>query len=80
MKLKLKQYMNATSMTEWTPRNKYEVAPGLFIGSEIGDIDREVKVLMRKWLDGDQEAFVKMQKLYDCRRELLLPKIFRDYK
>lgn len=64
-------------MTDWTPRNKYEVAPGLFIGSEIGDIDREVKVLMKKWLDGDLEAFDKMQQLYDRRIELMLPKRLR---
>ena len=80
MNLKLKQYMSVSAMTEWSPRSKYEVAPGLFIGSEIGDIDREVKVLMKKWLDGDQEAYVRMQKLYDRRRELMKPKIFRDYK
>lgn len=64
-------------MTEWTPRNKYEVAPGLFIGSEIGDIDREVKVLMKKWLDGDQGAYIKMQQLYDRRMELMMPKRLR---
>jgi len=64
-------------MNDWVPRNKYEVAPGLFIGSEIGDIDREVKVLMKQWLDGDQESFHKMQRLYDRRRELLLPKGMR---
>lgn len=67
-------------MTEWVPRNKYEVAPGLFIGSEIGDIDREVKVLMKKWLDGDQEAYIKMQKLYDRRRDLMMPKRLRNWK
>lgn len=56
----------------------YEITPGLFIGSEIDDIDREVKVLMRKWLDGDQEAFNKMQKLYNRRIELLMPKRLRQ--
>ena len=64
-------------MTEWVPSSKYEVAPGLFIGSEIGDIDREVKVLMKKWLDGDQEAYIKMQQLYDRRMELMMPKRLR---
>lgn len=60
-----------------TFENKYEVAPGLFIGSEIGDIDREVKVLMKEWLNGNQESFHKIQKLYDRRRELMLPKRMR---
>lgn len=65
-------------MTDWVPSSKYEVAPSLFIGSEIGDIDREVKVLMKKWLDGDQEAYVRMKKLYDHRIELMKPKILRE--
>ena len=64
-------------MSEWVPKNKYEVAPGLFIGSEIGDIDREVKVLMKEWLNGNQKSFEKMQKLYDRRLELLKPKKIR---
>lgn len=64
-------------MSEWNPSSKYEVSPGLFIGSEIGDIDREVKVLMKRWLDGDQEAYVRMQMLYDRRMELLKPKKMR---
>jgi hypothetical protein len=67
-------------MTEWVPRNKYEVAPGLFVGSEIGDIDREVKVLMKEWLGGNQESFRKMQELYDRRRELMIPKRLRSWK
>lgn len=65
--------------TEWTPRNKYEVAPGLFVGSEIGDIDREVKVLMRKWIqEGDREAFLKIKSLHNRRVELLKPKKMRN--
>jgi hypothetical protein len=67
-------------MTEWVPRNKYEVAPGLFIGSEIGDIDREVKVLMKEWFGGNQESFRKIQELHDRRRELMLPKRLRNWK
>lgn len=63
---------------EWKPRSKYEVAPGLFIGSEIGDIDREVKVLMKKWLDGDQESYEKIRQLSVRRVELMKQKIFRD--
>ena len=61
---------------EWKPSNKYEVAPGLFIGSEIGDVDREVKGLTRQWLDGDEEAFIKIQRLQDRRIDLMRPKNF----
>lgn len=57
--------------------NKYEVAPGLFIGSEIGDIDREVKIHMKAWLDGDQEAYIRMQALMHRRMELIMPKELR---
>lgn len=65
-------------MAEWKPRNKYEVAPGLFIGSEIGDIDREIKQLMGKWIkDGDEEAFRKIRPLQDRRMQLLMPKWIR---
>lgn len=67
-------------MTEWVPRNKYEVAPGLFVGSEIGDIDREVKVLMKEWLGGNQESFHKMRELQDRRMELLMPKRLRNWR
>lgn len=57
--------------------NKYEVAPGLYIGSEIGDINREVKVLMKAWLDGDATAHARMQALMHRRMELMLPKELR---
>lgn len=61
----------------WVPRNKYEVAPGLFIGSEIGDIDREVKSLMGKFIDGDEDAARRIRELQDQRLKLLLPKRLR---
>lgn len=64
-------------MNNWVPRSKYEVAPGLFIGSEIGDIDREVKVLMKEYLNGNQESLKKIRRLQDRRIELLKPKMMR---
>lgn len=65
-------------MSDWTPQNKYEVAPGLFVGSEIGDIGREIKSLMTKYLqDGDTETFHKICCLQDKRRELLSSKLSR---
>jgi hypothetical protein len=56
---------------------KYEVAPGLFIGSEIGDINRVIKTLMKKWVEeGDEDAFRKIKYFQDKRMELLMPKKF----
>jgi hypothetical protein len=65
-------------MSDWQPRSKYEVAPGLFVGSEIGDIDREIKVLMRKMLDGDENAIKEITRLSDRRIELMKPRKFRN--
>ena len=64
-------------MTEWTPRNKYEVAPGLFIGSEIADIDREIKTLLGKLLDGDDSVMPDINRLSDRRMELMKPARYR---
>lgn len=65
-------------MTSWIPRSKYEVAPGLFIGSEIGDIDRAKQPLMKKWCEtGDSRAFSEYMALQRRREELLMPKKFR---
>lgn len=61
-------------MSNWSPSSKYEVAPGLFIGSEIGDIDREIKVLMKAWLDGDATARIKILELLHRREQLLKSK------
>jgi hypothetical protein len=65
-------------MSDWQPSSKYEVAPGLFIGSEIGDIDREIKVLIRKMLDGDENAIKEITRLSDRRIELMKPKRLRN--
>lgn len=64
---------------EWKPRSKYEVAPGLFIGSEISDIDREKRPLMKKWIEtGDKDAFAEYMRLVKRREELLKPKWMRE--
>lgn len=68
-------------MDNWKPRNKYEVAPGLFIGSEIGDIDRVIKTLMKKWLEeNDEDAHRKIIYFQKRREELLKPKWLRKQK
>ena len=70
-------------MTEWKPRNKYEVASGLFIGSEIGDIDREKRPLMKKWLDtGDKDAYAEGDSLTypKCHSDGTGHSLFYDYQ
>ena len=64
-------------MTDWAPRNKYEVAPGLFVGSEISDIDRRKKVLWKEYLNGDASVMSEITKLQYRREELLKPKSMR---
>lgn len=51
--------------------DKYKVAPGLFVGSREGDIDREIKVLVGKLINGDESAKPKIRRLQDERRNLL---------
>lgn len=65
-------------MSDWQPRSKYEVAPGLFIGSEIGDIDREIKVLIKKLVDGDESILPEITRLSNRKIELMKPKRFRN--
>ena len=36
--------------------DQYQVAPGLWVGSKEGDLARERKKLISKWIDGDQES------------------------
>lgn len=60
-------------------KSKYEVVPGLWIGSEKGDIDREIKQLMAKRIDGDWniEDSVRFSTLTQRRMHLMIPKRFR---
>jgi hypothetical protein len=60
---------------------EYEVAPGLYIGSEIGDINRVIKTLMKKWVEeGDEDAFRKIKYFQDKRMELLMAKVYERNK
>lgn len=53
--------------------NRYEVAPGLWIGSEISDINREIKRLMRDYLDGDDTALSRITQLSRRKEEIMKP-------
>jgi hypothetical protein len=61
-------------------KSKYEVVPGLWIGSEKGDIDREIKQLLAKRIDGDwtTEDSVRFSTLTNRRMELMMPIRFRQ--
>ena len=61
-------------------KSKYEVTPGLWIGSEKGDIDREVKQLLAKRINGDwtTEDSVRFGTLTNRRMELMMPKRFKE--
>jgi hypothetical protein len=56
-------------------KNKYEVAPGLYIGSEMGDLNRELKTEMKKLFSGDNAAKERIYSIAEKRRELLTPKL-----
>jgi hypothetical protein len=39
-----------------TKSDPYEVAPGLWVGSKEGDLQRERQKLISKWVEGNQES------------------------
>ena len=57
--------------------SKYEVAPGLWIGSEIGDINREIKSLMKRLVDGDESVLPEITRLSREKEKLMMPKKLR---
>jgi len=57
--------------------SKYEVAPGLWIGSEIGYINREIKSLMKRLVDGDESVLPEITRLSREKEQLLMPKKLR---
>lgn len=56
---------------------KYEIVPGLWIGSEIGDIDREIKNLMKLLVDGDESVLPEITRLSREKEKLMMPKRLR---
>jgi hypothetical protein len=51
-----------------------EVLPGLFIGSEIGDLNRDLKKLTKQLLHGDVTALDKIKQISRQREKLLSAK------
>jgi hypothetical protein len=46
----------------------YQVAPGLWIGSKEGDLQRERQKLMSKWLEGDETS---KSRIFEITNELI---------
>lgn len=46
----------------------YEVAPGLWIGSKKGELQRERQKLISKWIEGDQES---RKRIFEITNELI---------
>jgi len=61
-------------------KNKYEIAPGLYVGSEMGDLNRELKTATKELLEGKEGALEKINSISQKRTELLKPKLLRKSK
>lgn len=55
-------------------RNKYEVVPGLWIGSEVGDLYRERQILMSKLASGDDTVKKRIKEITDELIEIKMGK------
>ena len=57
-----------------------EIMPGVYVGSEIGDLNRRQKELIGKLLNETEDRKTVLRELRDnsdCRMELLMPKRLR---
>lgn len=54
-----------------------EIALGVFVGSEVSDIDREIKAEMRKLFEGDEGASRRIHDLSRRREGLIMPGLLR---
>jgi hypothetical protein len=57
--------------------SKYEILPGLWVGSEIGDINREIKKLVKRLVEGDERVLPEITRLSREKEKLMMPKILR---
>lgn len=57
--------------------DKYEVAPGLWIGSKNGDLQRERQILISKLTNGDDSAKTRIKEITD---ELIRMRMSRTFK
>jgi hypothetical protein len=54
--------------------DKYEVAPGLWIGSKRGDLYRERQILISKWAKGDESVKTRIKEITDELIEMTMHK------
>lgn len=57
--------------------DKYEVVPGLWIGSKKGDLQRERQILISKWIEGDTES---KNRIFEITNELIEMHSSRSFK
>jgi hypothetical protein len=57
--------------------SKYEILPGLWVGSEIGDINREIKRFVKRLVEGDERVLPEITRLSREKEKLMMPKILR---
>lgn len=57
--------------------DKYEVVPGLWIGSKKGDLQRERQILISKWVEGDTET---KNRIFEITNELIEMNTSRSFK
>ena len=57
--------------------SEYEILPGLWVGSEIGDINREIKGLVKRLVEGDERVLPEITRLSREKEKLMMPKILR---
>lgn len=57
--------------------DQYQVAPGLWIGSKKGDLQRERQKLISKMLEGDEVA---KKRIFDITNELIETSMPRPFK
>jgi hypothetical protein len=61
-------------------KNKYEIAPGLYVGSEMGDLNQELKTVVKELLEGNKDALEKINSISRRRTELLKPRLLKNPK
>jgi hypothetical protein len=57
--------------------DKYEVAPGLWIGSKNGDLQRERQILISKLTNGDDSAKTRIKEITDELIQMRTAKTFK---
>jgi len=60
--------------------DKYEVAPGLWIGSKKGDLQRERQILISKWIEGDTASKNRIFEITNELIEMSMPRPFKRSK